>query len=89
MNIRAEEITEILKNQIKGYETRVDVAETGVVLSVGDGIARVHGLEKAMDTPRTWEKVRRVRGFPPRESAQVTTCFSMTCPCQHPTFLCH
>ncbi len=48
MNIRAEEITEILKNQIKGYETRVDVAETGVVLSVGDGIARVHGLEKAM-----------------------------------------
>ena len=48
MNIRAEEITEIIKSQIKGYETRVDVAETGVVLSVGDGIARVHGLEKAM-----------------------------------------
>jgi F-type H+-transporting ATPase subunit alpha len=48
MNIRAEEITEILKSQIKGYEARVDVAETGVVLSVGDGIARVHGLEKAM-----------------------------------------
>jgi F-type H+-transporting ATPase subunit alpha len=48
MNIRAEEITEILKSQIKGYETRVDVAETGVVLSVGDGIARVHGLEKVM-----------------------------------------
>jgi F-type H+-transporting ATPase subunit alpha len=48
MNIRADEITEILKSQIKGYETRVDVAETGVVLSVGDGIARVHGLEKAM-----------------------------------------
>jgi F-type H+-transporting ATPase subunit alpha len=48
MSIRAEEITEILKSQIKGYETRLDVAETGVVLSVGDGIARVHGLEKAM-----------------------------------------
>jgi len=48
MNIRAEEITEILKSQIKGYEASVDVAETGVVLSVGDGIARVHGLEKAM-----------------------------------------
>jgi F-type H+-transporting ATPase subunit alpha len=48
MSIRADEITEILKNQIKGYETRVDVAETGIVLSVGDGIARVHGLEKAM-----------------------------------------
>ena len=48
MSIRADEITEILRSQIKGYETRVDVAETGVVLSVGDGIARVHGLEKAM-----------------------------------------
>jgi len=48
MSIRAEEITEILKSQIKGYEKRVDVAETGVVLSVGDGIARVYGLEKAM-----------------------------------------
>ena len=48
MSIRADEITEILKSQIKGYETRLDVAETGVVLSVGDGIARVHGLEKAM-----------------------------------------
>ncbi|MGE5663111.1 MAG: F0F1 ATP synthase subunit alpha [Deltaproteobacteria bacterium] len=48
MSIRAEEITEILKSQIKGYEKRVDVAETLVVLSVGDGIARIHGLEKAM-----------------------------------------
>ncbi|MBI5342988.1 MAG: F0F1 ATP synthase subunit alpha [Deltaproteobacteria bacterium] len=48
MSIRASEITEILKSQIKGYEKRVDVAETGVVLSVGDGIARIHGLEKAM-----------------------------------------
>jgi F-type H+-transporting ATPase subunit alpha len=48
MSIRAEEITEILKSQIKGYEKRIDVAETGVTLSVGDGIARVHGLEKAM-----------------------------------------
>ncbi|MCL5965710.1 MAG: F0F1 ATP synthase subunit alpha [Deltaproteobacteria bacterium] len=48
MSIRAEEITEILKSQILGYERRIDVAETGVVLSVGDGIARIHGLEKAM-----------------------------------------
>ncbi len=48
MNIRAEEITEILKTQIKGYDTKVDVAETGTVLSVGDGISRIHGLEKAM-----------------------------------------
>jgi F-type H+-transporting ATPase subunit alpha len=48
MSIRAEEITEILKSQIQGFEKRIDVAETGVVLSVGDGIARIHGLEKAM-----------------------------------------
>jgi F-type H+-transporting ATPase subunit alpha len=48
MSIRAEEITEILKSQIKGYQKRIDVAETGVVLSVGDGIARIHGLERAM-----------------------------------------
>src|SRR4030043_1462258 len=48
MSIRADELPEILKSQIKGYETRVDVAETGVVLSVGDGIARLYGLEKAM-----------------------------------------
>jgi F-type H+-transporting ATPase subunit alpha len=48
MSIRAEEITEILKSQIQGFEKRIDVAETGVVLSVGDGIARVHGLDRAM-----------------------------------------
>jgi len=48
MSIRAEEITEILKTQIQGYEKRIDVAETGIVLSVGDGIARIHGLENAM-----------------------------------------
>src|SRR5512137_2331636 len=48
MSIRAGEITEILKSQIQGFEKRIDVAETGVVLSVGDGISRIHGLEKAM-----------------------------------------
>ncbi len=48
MSIRAEEITEILKKQIKGFEKEIDVAETGIVLSVGDGIARIYGLENAM-----------------------------------------
>ena len=48
MSIRAEEITAILKSQIKEYDKRIDVAETGMVLTVGDGIARVYGLEKAM-----------------------------------------
>ncbi|HSA58796.1 MAG TPA: F0F1 ATP synthase subunit alpha [bacterium] len=48
MEIRAEEISSIIKKQIKDYGKRVEVAETGTVLSVGDGIARVYGLEKAM-----------------------------------------
>ena len=47
MELRAEEISSILKDQIKNYETRVEVAETGTILSVGDGIARIHGLANA------------------------------------------
>jgi len=45
MQIRAEEISQIIRQQIKGFEKEIDVNETGVVLSVGDGIARVYGLE--------------------------------------------
>src|SRR5229473_4297227 len=48
MQIKTDEITEILKRQLQGYEKAIDVAEVGTVLSVGDGIARVHGLDKAM-----------------------------------------
>ncbi len=48
MEIRAEEISSILKKQIKDFGKKVDVTEVGTVLSVGDGIARVYGLEKAM-----------------------------------------
>ncbi len=48
MQIKAEEITEIIKKQIEGFEKSIDVKETGIVLSTGDGIARVHGLENAM-----------------------------------------
>ena len=48
MQLRAEEISEIIKKQIASYDKSVDVMETGTVLSVGDGIARVHGLESAM-----------------------------------------
>ncbi|MEZ4240797.1 MAG: F0F1 ATP synthase subunit alpha, partial [Myxococcota bacterium] len=48
MDIRADEISQILKSQIKNYETRVSVSETGTILSVGDGIARVHGLQNAL-----------------------------------------
>ncbi len=48
MDIRAEEISQILKQQIKDYETRATVSETGTVLKVGDGIARIYGLENAL-----------------------------------------
>jgi F-type H+-transporting ATPase subunit alpha len=48
MEIRADEISQILKKQIKDYESRVSVSETGTILSVGDGIARIYGLENAM-----------------------------------------
>ncbi len=46
--IRADEITSILRQEIENYERAIDVTETGSVISVGDGIARIHGLEKVM-----------------------------------------
>ncbi len=46
--IRAEEISQIISKQIKEYEKKLDISETGTVLSVGDGIARVYGVENAM-----------------------------------------
>ena len=48
MAIRPEEISAILRDQIKNYEQVLDVTETGTVLTVGDGIARVHGLQNVM-----------------------------------------
>ncbi len=48
MDIRADEITKVLKEQIGDYEADVDVSEVGTVVSVGDGIARIHGLEGVM-----------------------------------------
>jgi F-type H+-transporting ATPase subunit alpha len=46
--IRADEITKILRQEIENYERAIDVSEVGSVISVGDGIARIHGLEKVM-----------------------------------------
>jgi F-type H+-transporting ATPase subunit alpha len=48
MEIKAEEITRIIEQQIKDFSGSVDIKETGTVISVGDGIARVYGLENAM-----------------------------------------
>src|SRR6476659_8541698 len=48
MQIRPEEITQILKTQLADFEKKLDVSETGTVVAVGDGVAKVYGLEKAM-----------------------------------------
>ncbi len=48
MQIKAEEISKIIEDQIQNYESRVEMSETGTVLYVGDGIARVHGVENVM-----------------------------------------
>ncbi len=46
MELRAAEISEIIKQQIQGYDTQVELRETGTVLSASDGIARIHGLDQ-------------------------------------------
>src|ERR671918_2359508 len=48
MQIKAEEISKIIRDHIGNYDAGVDVSEVGTVVSVGDGIARVHGVERAM-----------------------------------------
>ncbi|MEW6057934.1 MAG: F0F1 ATP synthase subunit alpha [Bdellovibrionota bacterium] len=48
MKIRPEEITQLIKRQLADYEKKVEVAETGTVISVGDGVAKIFGLENAM-----------------------------------------
>ena len=48
MDIRAEEISKLIRDQIGSYAVEVDVAEVGSVMAIGDGIARVHGVERAM-----------------------------------------
>jgi len=48
MDIKADEITRIIQQQIEGYEAEIDIREVGTVTSVGDGIARIHGLDRVM-----------------------------------------
>ncbi|MGE0592065.1 MAG: F0F1 ATP synthase subunit alpha [Vicinamibacterales bacterium] len=48
MDIRAEDISKIIRDQIGGFAVDVDVAEVGTIVSLGDGIARIHGVERAM-----------------------------------------
>src|SRR5437879_3572533 len=46
--IKADEITKLIREQIEGYESKITVDEVGTVISLGDGIARVYGLDKVM-----------------------------------------
>ncbi|MCR1900203.1 F0F1 ATP synthase subunit alpha [Irregularibacter muris] len=48
MNLRPEEISAVIKKQIERYEDKLDMVDVGTVIQVGDGIARIHGLEKCM-----------------------------------------
>lgn len=48
MKLRPEEITAIIKQQIESYQVDLNVDDVGTVIEVGDGIARIHGLEKSM-----------------------------------------
>ena len=48
MNLRPEEISSVIKEQIERYSSRLEVSDVGTVIQVADGIARIHGLEKAM-----------------------------------------
>ena len=50
MTIKPEEITNIIKERISNFETRLQVDEVGTVLTVGDGVARVFGLKNAMES---------------------------------------
>ncbi len=48
MDLRPDEITGLIKEQIKNYNSRIELSDTGTVVTVGDGIAKIHGLEKCM-----------------------------------------
>ena len=48
MNLRPEEISSVIKEQIKRYASKLEISDVGTVIQVADGIARIHGLEKAM-----------------------------------------
>lgn len=54
MNLRPEEISSVIKEQIKRYSTELEVSDVGTVIQVADGIARIHGLEKADARVNFW-----------------------------------
>ena len=73
MNIRPEEISSVIKEQIKGYKTKLDVSEVGTVIQVGDGIARVYGLDNAM-SGELLEFENGVRAFAEVKGVSLKCC---------------
>ena len=53
MNLRPEEISTLIKDQIKNYRTKIEPAETGTVILFGDGIAKAHGLRSCVSVSYT------------------------------------
>ncbi|MDU1687713.1 MAG: F0F1 ATP synthase subunit alpha, partial [Clostridium perfringens] len=49
MHIKPEEITSIIKNEIKNYEKELETVDSGTIIQIGDGVARVYGLEECME----------------------------------------
>ena len=70
MKLRPEEITSILRKQIEEYEVATDLAEVGTVLQIGDGIARIYGLESAVAW-RCWSSTTASRAS--RSASRRTT----------------
>ena len=66
MNLRPEEISSVIKEQIKQYSTKLETSDIGTVIQVADGIARIHGLEKAMQARISrgslWNGIKLRRG---------------------------
>ena len=71
MAIRPEEITAVIKKQIEGFSGSTELKEEGSVLQVGDGIARVYGLENAM-AGELLELPNGVVGMVPRSPARIS-----------------
>lgn len=57
MDLRPDEITGLIKSRIKNYNAKIQLGDVGTVVTVGDGIVRIHGLEKCM-----LQRAARIRG---------------------------
>ena len=61
MQLKPEEISKIIKDQIKNYENKINQSETGYVIQIGDGISKVHGLTDCMSNELLEFFKRRIR----------------------------